>query len=522
MSLLPYPVEDFGVGLQLKDRQGSSEGALDLSDVWYPVRGRVAERPGSKNVLANVTGSNIHSVGEHRDADGSRKLLVGHGTKLQAYDTGGAAHGAEAAGLTDGAPLSFARIGTPAIDRTYVANGVDVMRHFDGDAWAVPNLTGQAGVGTGKHVAVYQHRLVNANFVGVDQDRNPSAIRFSDVANPDIFAVNNFVRITPGDGEAIMGMGAWRDWLFAPKETKIAVFYGIDDDFQGNPIFHREMVDTGIGMAGHGACCVGPDGFYFLGRQGIYRMQGMDPPERISQAIDPIFEGTLPTHYDIGGGGKLNHSKVHQVRMTWHDDRLYVAFATGETNDRMLMWDPKLDAWTLWRVAAAGLVSFRAGAQPELHFAVPGNTRQVRVFQDGLVNDQGVAIGSYWLGSYTPLAEDGTVVVRQVLVTGSGKMKVQVGADYQLPGGGATIDLGGTVDTWGGGAAGDDWEGGADPTDTWGPTPEFASDVARIDTVRGRRHALKFSSATAGRPWAVDQAVIYHTPPSRRRREVRT
>jgi hypothetical protein len=525
VSLAEAIVDHFSPGLQLKERPGHQDGAIDLSDVWFPIRGRVAQRDGYINMLQAQAAADVHSVAEHRTAGGIRRLLVGRGTGGQAYTTGGATQGAALTGLTDGARWSAARVGTPALERTYIANGIEALQAYDETSgWSAPALTGNAGVGTGKHVAVFNHRLVNANFTGTADDRNPSAVRFSDVANPVVFGANNFVRIAPGDGEGIMGLGAWRDLLFAPKETKVAVFYGVDDDAAGNPVFHFETIDTGIGMAGHGACCVGPDGFYFLGRGGIYRMAGMEPPERISGAIDPIFEGNLPVHYELGGGGAFNHAQADKARMCWHDDRLYVALACadGTANNRVLMWDPALDVWTIWRIPAAGLISFRQQDQPELHTALAGSLRQVAAIRQGVHTDNGAAIGSYIQTAYTPIADDGTVVARQVKCVGAGRMFIQVAGDYKVAGGGAYLDLSVGVDSWGDGLGVDTWGGGGDASDVWGPEPALSEAIVRLETVRATRHSLRIAAGEAGQPWLLDQAVLYHYARSRRRKEVPT
>ena len=525
MTLIAAPVDGFG-GLQLNASPGElpPHAAIDLSDVWFPVAGRVGSRPGYVELLQADASADIHSVAEHRTSGGVRRSLIGRGTGGQAYTTAGATQGSALTGLTDGARWSSARVGTPAIERTYIANGIEALRAYDeSSGWSTPGLTGSAGVGTGKHVAVYEHRLANANFAGTTDDRCPSAIRFSDVANPNVYGTNNYVRVTPGDGEGIMGLGAWRDWLYAPKESKIAVFYGNGENSQGDPIFNFEMVETGIGMAGHGACCVGEDGFYFLARGGIYRIAGLEAPQRISQAIDPIFEGDLPIHYELGGGGAFEHAQADKARMCWHDDRLYVALACAgsTTNNRILMWDRQLDTWSIWRVPAAGLMSFRTTDQPELHVALAGAARQLAVHRIGVTDDAGATILSWWQGPYLPYAEDGLVVTRQVAVTGAatGQINVQLGRDYLPPGGGKLVDFAQGIDTWGGGAGPDTWGGGEGP-DTWGPNVDLREEIARIDTLRGRRHSLKLGSPSNGGGWIADRATVYHYPPSRRRKEV--
>lgn len=62
------------------------------------------------------------------------------------------------------------------------------------------------------------------------------------------FGANNYVDLTPGDGEPIMGMIAWRGYLFVFKQSKFFRFSSTTTDSTGNPVFNYDTVDTGIGM----------------------------------------------------------------------------------------------------------------------------------------------------------------------------------------------------------------------------------------------------------------------------------
>jgi hypothetical protein len=91
-----------------------------------------------------------------------------------------------------------------------------------------------------------------------------SLVRFSDAGVPETFGANNYVDLTPGDGEHVNRLVAWGGDLYAFKDTKSFVFYGNSVDSSGNPVFNYRTVAVGAGLASGAAHAIAPEGIYFL------------------------------------------------------------------------------------------------------------------------------------------------------------------------------------------------------------------------------------------------------------------
>jgi hypothetical protein len=218
------------------------------------------------------------------------------------------------------------------------------------------------------------------------------------------------VGLNPGDGEALEALVAWRDLLFAFKQTKFFVFYGNSVDAVGGPVFNYRTVATGVGIWNRGAACAGPDGVYFVDRTGIYRTTG-GPPQKVSTPVDPIFK------YGYGGltassfyqGGQLATSP--QGALKWHNGCLYFTFAaTGSsTRNRVLKWNPTLDAWTLWAIPMHNLTSFGTSGfiERDLVFSYATGSNHLGRMSTSFDDDDGASIPSRYRTGFSDLGIQG-------------------------------------------------------------------------------------------------------------------
>jgi hypothetical protein len=208
-------------GLDLKTEPNfvkPNNAALDCLNVQFTSTGGISAAAGY-----DVLHDGHEPPGQHRPyykTDGTTQLVVGNSTRLDALDSGGTS----IANLSSTAsPHYFARFGGPTSELLFIANGTDTIKQWNGTAFATPTYT--ATTPTGKFVAVtgWDNRLVSACHVGTTAASNPSSVIFSDPGDPLSFKAtapdNNYEQLTPGDGESIMGMVAWREFLFVFKET---------------------------------------------------------------------------------------------------------------------------------------------------------------------------------------------------------------------------------------------------------------------------------------------------------------
>lgn len=487
------PIDEFGYGVDLRRRPGDLPigAAVDLRDVWFPEPGAVSSRPGWEQLTADL-GVEPSALAAFRTAAGGKYLVAGYtGGELRAFNPDS---GAQLAATT--APLgdywSFARFGSPTQERLWAANGLERFWAWDGSSFSQPTLTGDVGVGTGRYVAMWssENRMVNACFPGIGglaDDNNPSTIRLGYPLDPTRWESLEFVQMTPGDGEPIMGVASYREFVFIFKPSRILVFYGSSiDPSTATPKFHFDVVEAGVGCSFRGACVTARDGVYFVHRTGVYKIRGVQDPERVSGPIDPLFTGELSYYFQINGGQRANIHALDAVRLYCDDDRLVMSYASGSAvyADTQAVYDLRLGAWTLWNAP----VRQWARIDDISYLAMAGGQNRIG-FSDGeQPDDNGAPIDSWWQGAYQQLSGDpGTRVLRQTAVTGGGMFSVETGVDYRPCVDPRLVDASGGLGT----------------------------SVVRNDTLRGLRHSIRFSSV-GGQPWQVHRAMHYYEQPSHR------
>lgn len=330
------PFQDFSGGLNVRDfPDGLNANQCSLLTNMRPThRGALVTREGIEEFTPNAESTAIDSMTAYQTAAGTSRLVTGAGNTIRVFDNLGSAVATSSAPTAN--PHYFARFGGPTAEVIYIANGTDTIRKLSGTTFSVPTYTGVTP--TGKYVAVtpWDNRLVAANFIGATAGTDPSSVRFSAERVPETFATNDYVDLTPGDGEQITGMIAWRDSLFVFKGSKFFVFYGTGDnpDAPGTPDFLYRAVDTGVGSVGGNTICAGRDGVYFLHQTGVYRTTG-GAPELVSGVLDPLFvyggSGHLSGYYTVPNQANFATGAALAVL----DNLLYVSLpfvTTGTTN----------------------------------------------------------------------------------------------------------------------------------------------------------------------------------------------
>jgi hypothetical protein len=261
----------------------------------------------------------------------------------------------------------------------------------------------------------------------------PSTVYFSGDStgiSPERWLTSNFIQVDPGDGEAVQAIVSWDDKVFIFKQTKFAVVYGESPDQQGNPIFNFRRINAGVGAVARRAVCTGTDGVYFMDETGIYRTAG-GTPERISDLIDPIFNGS-PSPFYRGISYTVGDSAVGGLHV--HNRRLFVAF-----DNAILVYDTTLGWWSYWEspVNIGGpLTSFRIDASSELIY---GALTSIYHQNSAQTSDAGNAITSRWRSGWFDYGLSNDKTIRETKLWGSGKVSLAISKDFETATG--TADL---------------------------------------------------------------------------------
>jgi hypothetical protein len=489
----------FGGGINLRDQpnQVDPTQAIDLLNVVFTERGALKGRDGYAKFTSSAGTNRYDSLTAYYTTAATTQLVAGAGNRLEGISTAGAVVASTT--LPTASPHFFARYGDPANQLIYAANGTDQLRTWNGAAFATPAWTGTAP--TGKFVAVtsWDNRLVNARRAGTTLGDNPSTVRFSDPGVPNTWQANNFVDLTPGDGEQIQAMVSWFSYLFVFKESKFFVLNGTGGSTAGTPVWQFRGVDNKAGLVSPRAIAVGRDGVYFLTRTGVYKTTGSNP-ELVSPLLDPLFYGVTPDFYT---GGVLNQTQITQAAMTFHREQIYLAFPSGAstTNNRLLVLDPRFGWWTLYDIPAAAMTPFTVTSQPDLIFAYAAGTNDLGRHGIGQVTDAGATINAYWKSGWWDMGIQSRKTVRESLLWGRGKLRMGIRSNFGAVANTQNIDFG-AADTWGDGTnAADKWSDGTNPNDKWAAAAALAPRYNRM-AARGGVFSMQISNydATA---WAL-------------------
>lgn len=489
----------FAGGLNLRDQpnQVDPSQAIDLLNVTLVEREGIRSRDGYAVFTASALTNQPDSLAAYYTTAGTAQLVVGNGNRLDALNTSGTSIANVAPSAS---PHYFTRYGGPTAELLYAANGTDSVRQWNGAAFSTPAYTGTAPTGRFVAVAPWDNRLVNARRGGAVAGNSPSTVFFSDAGVPTTFSANNFVDVTPGDGEAIMGVVAWERYVFVFKETKFFRFYGTSTGAAGTPVFDYEGINDGVGLVSSRALCAARDGVYFLGRDGVYRTTG-SRAELVSPTLDPFFAGVQP---DFMVSQPINLGALTACAMATHREQIYLAVPTGTstTNNRVLVYDPRYHNWTMYDIAAAALTSFRPSTSQDLLFAYAATTKDVGRHATGLTTDAGATIASRWSSGWWDLGAQGRKTVRETVGWGKGKIRMGLGTDFRAAANTQSITFSQSTDTWGDGtSSADKWGDGTNSADTWGAGLRIAPKVNRSST-RGTTLSVQLQNLDAT-AWSV-------------------
>src|SRR3954464_12010150 len=123
----PIALDDFSGGLNLRDKADVvvDKEAIDLLNVTFNERGAIRQRDGFVDLTPADLTNRVDSLAGFYTAAGTRQLIAGAGTRIDAASAAGAVV-ASRTGLSGG-PYVFARFAAPGNEYMYVANGIDPL-----------------------------------------------------------------------------------------------------------------------------------------------------------------------------------------------------------------------------------------------------------------------------------------------------------------------------------------------------------------------------------------------------------
>lgn len=480
------PFANFADGLNLKAKADAVKDSecIDCLNVQFLEVGAIDQRDGYTELTGSDLTNRVDSLAAFYKADGTRQLVAGCGTRLEALSTTGSVVASQT-GLSGG-PYSFARFAAPGSEFMYCANGTDTPQRWNGTSWASgaasATVNGAGGAAMPKAGALCVTATLPGNTSGTNAANRlvataygtaatsgpggttstPSRVHFSNPGAPETWETDgtsgrgrNFLDLTPGDGEQIMNAVTWRELVIIFKETKFFVLWGEQPANDGTPVFNVREVVTGIGLAAKRAVCVGRDGVYFMARNGVYFTNGSDPV-LVSENMDPMWRGNPDVYFESDA---INLAQITNARMAWVDEQVFLAVPTGPSsvNNRVLVYDTDQRWWSLYDLPAAAMAGFRRADQTELHFGYSSGAKRVAGLRAGATDDNGTAITSRWRSGWFDYDSPAVKTIRESKIWGSGAARVRYSKDFEKTadatdtavwGGSTTWPVSGTWSQW--------------------------------------------------------------------------
>jgi hypothetical protein len=476
----PLTVEQWG-GLNLVEDAGeiALASAVDLLNVTFDRRGRLRSRDGYSLFFTSPVNYNLYT--------GSAFFRISQNPQMVVTDTFPGMRALTNAGATiatqvfgGGSPWAgFARFGTPTNEYLYVGNGTDTLWRWDGAAFSQPAGFAAPVTVNGSLLAVKSpdNRLVVSGLTA-----NPSRVLFSNAGAAETFGANDYVDLTPGDGENVRAVVAWQELVFVFKRTKFFVIYGTSTDSTGSPVFNYRPVLSGVGAQGWAGAVATPEGVYFYAEDGIYLTSG-GPPVRVSQPLDPFFRGQT-TAFFSKAATNTSVQAVGAVSMAYNNGLLYVRgpFAASGAS-AVLTYDALTKKWSYWDVSVGSFFVFRTATQAadSVYFNID-NAKTLMYFDTAATTDNGASISStYRTGFFNARGQTAESTIREVVLDGIGTVAVKGSTNWGSLGSATNVTL--------------------------GTSPATAQGRYR-KAQRARQHSYQFASVSGG-AWTLNEATMH-------------
>lgn len=424
VSLEPFEVQEFGGWVERADPlEIGWAAATDLSNVDLDNDGRLATRAGTVTVSSTPSGTRqLFAFGDttNYDEDFLVSRFDGLGSPIAALrNVDAGVTYATAFGDSDSVVLDYTQVGTPTASVVFFALSNNRMMRWQVGAADIANATTNTRPKFLDKVPE-SNRLAIANFSTASyapggSGGSPSTVWFSSATDPDSFDANDFVHLSPGDGEQITGVVAFKTFVMVFKQTRMFVFYGESVGPTGDPEFNRRAVDLGcrVGVNGDLKYAVGRTGVYFMAEDGLYVTDGGTPVRIGADAISTDW------WLDAAITG-----------MALARERVYIHLTYSATA-YVLVYDIEGGYWLKWadlNVGSYGGMSSLTSSAGELYFL--GGNNIVKLDDSRTVGyDDSVIAAYYYTGSQQMSAPGAEGVIRETLLDGSGTLTAQLVAD---------------------------------------------------------------------------------------------
>lgn len=430
MAVAPFPLHTFS-GLNLRDASDSiGDRCIDCLNVDLDRSGTsVRSRDGTAKLNNGAMSAAVYFL--HRQ--NTTYLLTGYPNLYQMDSSG-----AKTTLASSIFPTGAVNFGTPASTATYVGATSATIKKVVTTTYSSPTATvdgvGARAMPQANALAVQDtdNRLVVSTPTGSTGPNGATSsmshVWFSDAGNPESWSTNNYVQLTPGDGEVITQIVSWRGAVYVFKQTRLFIFYGTSIDASGNPVFNYRTVQLPSRVVLMSppltAVAVAEDGIYYVANDGVYVTTG-DVPSLLSEDLYPLATGTSTPFFTVSVGAKWSDlSSIYYFRR-----RLFVSLGNA-SSPVVFVYDIDSANWVAW--SGVTPLSFTAWdgetALERLYFGTSDG--YVKRFSPSFTDDSGTAISSYYRTGFYDLGTDTEKIIMDAELWGTGTVAYSTSSNF--------------------------------------------------------------------------------------------
>lgn len=375
------PGWDGGLNTEADEFQLEVNESPDCLNVEFGLRGAVSKRDGYSQ-YSNATTWGVQKFQWWKKSGGNNYMVAVDSVGDIRYANIDSTTIFSTQATTWGAPASQEEwwIGMASLDNVIYVTRIDGNTwKFDGTTWT--EITDYTLSGGGSEFpraahALSMHERVFAANINNGGTQYRSRIQFSNAGAAETWDVNDWIDVSPDDGQQITAMVSYGESILVFKEHSVFVLSGTDPTS-----FTLYPLDAEIGTLSpqtvHPAANIL---MFFDPNQGVFEFDGASFRKVDEKILLHLLDG-------------MNFTEAHKASGYTYRDRYYLSVPWGTDTDcsRTFVYDTRIRAWTQWDY---GMNSFTLYGQ-DLYGGEASGVGGIYKLLDGKTDD-GTAINAYF------------------------------------------------------------------------------------------------------------------------------
>lgn len=374
-----------GIDTYARDTMLETDETVIGMNVIGTGKNAIKKRKGTSLTCTVATAGAVNGLGTWTSASGRHLLAMVNGT-LSRVDSGTAvavsAAPASAGTFTSGLSTDFCQAGA----NTYISNGTDAMRYYDGTTVRVRTN----GV-VAKYMIYYKNCLYaigNSSFPSRVY-RSGADTFIGDFTNSTANPLATSVNISNNDGQDVMTMFKHQDFLYIGKNRAT---YRLSVAADSVATISYELVDPAKGSDSHKTTDIVENDVYTYNEYGVNAI-GYEP-----NFLDQIRTKIMSLRVD-DQIQSIEKDVIEDTCAMYFDNAYHFSYKSGgaTANDTMLVYDRQRGGWWKYNLGASCFCEYKdSNGESALYFGSPTDAK-IYKFNGSVKSDNALPIHAIWL-----------------------------------------------------------------------------------------------------------------------------